>query len=97
MRKITSALNRGIPGTSITTTVLFLLMALDFGTLAAFRAIVAIFSLRMHRNGYLGAVCRLATSRSSGGTLPVAVMSLESFCGPIAFAVVVAKLTELMS
>jgi len=42
---------------SITTIVLgdhdFLLMTLNFGNLASFRAILAIFSLSMRRNGYL--------------------------------------------
>jgi len=42
---------------SFTTIVLgdhdFLLTASNFGNLTAFRAILAIFSLRMRRNGYL--------------------------------------------
>ena len=49
--------NGGIGPKSITTIVLgnhdFLLMTLNFGNLASFSAILAIFSLSMRRNGYL--------------------------------------------
>jgi len=55
MHKITSALNETI--NSVTAIVhgdqYFVLRVSSFGDLAAFMAILAIFSLRMRRNGYL--------------------------------------------